>query len=96
MLSENDYDYEFIATKYIKFTHQALCLSFELNTDKKKHFYKFTKKTNPNPSNSPTNHPSAMPPHSPRPRKTVFALENEERENKQQKEPARARPRILT
>lgn len=41
MLSENDYDYEYISSHYIKFTHQALCFAFELSNDKKKYFYKF-------------------------------------------------------
>lgn len=76
MLSQNDYDYEFITSKYIKFTHQALCLSFDLKADKRKHFYKFVKKTNSQPSSAPTHHPPALSPHSPHPRKTVFALEN--------------------
>jgi hypothetical protein len=43
MLTENDYDYEYISNNFIKFTHQALCLSFEiqLGSERKKHFYKF-------------------------------------------------------
>ena len=48
MLTENDYDYEYISNNFIKFTHQALCLSFEIQigSERKKHFYKFEKKNN--------------------------------------------------
>jgi hypothetical protein len=76
MLSENDYDYEFIVSKFIKFTHQTLCLSFELQAEKKKHFYKFLKRaarTDQDPP-SPTNGQPSSLPQSPPARKTIFAL----------------------
>lgn len=88
LLSQHDYDYEFIANKCIKFTHDSLCLSFELN--QKKHFYKFAKKTNKGENTPPPAHHE--PPLSPPVRKTVFAIENEELELKKQQ----GRPRFLT
>lgn len=48
MLTENDYDYVFIYEKFIKVTHQYVCLSFEVkNPEKKRHYYRFEKKVSP-------------------------------------------------
>jgi hypothetical protein len=85
MLSESDYDYEYIANHYIKFTHQALCLSFELNNEKKKCFYKFEKKKGDNESESPPKTNESETTFNSKARiyrKTVFALENEQHELK--------------
>ena len=45
LLSQLDYDYSFIFNNCVKFTHQFICLSFDLGQEKKKHFYRFEKKT---------------------------------------------------
>lgn len=72
MLSENDYDYEYISSHYIKFTHQALCLTFEL--EKKKHFYKFEKKKIKHEASTSREEESNNTTKAPAYRKTVFAI----------------------
>ena len=47
LLTENDYDYEYIATNFIKSSHQVVCICFELQNgeNKTRHMLKFQRST---------------------------------------------------
>lgn len=86
LLSEHDYDYSYICHHFIKFSAQYVCLSFEQTLPaKKKHFYRFEKRylgeeqQQDYQNGEPVGAMVAVGTNFHR--KTVFAVENERREN---------------
>lgn len=47
LLTENDYDYEYITNNYIKSSHHFVCIGFELQSgqSRTKHMFKFQRST---------------------------------------------------
>jgi hypothetical protein len=54
LLTENDYDYEYIASNFIRSSHQVVCIGFDLQNaqNKTKHMFKFQRSAMEDPASN--------------------------------------------